>query len=170
MLEKLLQKGMAANWLPTNEAGARGDGKEMSKGIEELKVQSGKGIYLPFAPNGINFVESQGKDVISYNFTGCIMAAYTKGGQRRVAHVSTGAGQDCKSEWNSIAKTASSVLAFKPHEAANIGELQKAGQAFNCYGLITANGDCFSIVVGGKLSGANKTVIVVSCDKVSKFV
>jgi len=125
MLEAKLGKGMAANWLPTKEAGTAGTGKELSQGSEE--VLGGSGIYLPFAANGINYVESQGKDVISYNFTGCIMAAYTKGGTRRVCHVSTGDGQDCKAEWDSIKGQSSDIVAFKPHLAANIGALAKVG-------------------------------------------
>ncbi|BBO71284.1 hypothetical protein DSCA_52140 [Desulfosarcina alkanivorans] len=170
MLEKKLQKGMTANWLPTHEAGTQGTGKEMSRGSVELP--GGAGIYLPFAANGINCVASQGKDVISYNFTGCIMAAYTQNGSRRVCHVSTGKGQDCKTEWEAIRQASTHVIAFKPHEFANIDAIQQAGQAFNCYGLITAAGECFSIAVGGQMSdspGQRKMIVVVSCDKVTQF-
>jgi hypothetical protein len=168
MLEKKLQKGMTANWLPTKEAGAQGTGKEMSVGAIELDG----GIYLPFAANGINYVESQGKDVISYNFTGCIMATYTtKGGSRRVCHVSTGNGQDCLAEWASVKAGAGNVIAFKPHLFADVAVMQKTQQAFHCYGLITATGECYSIAVGGKISGgADKMVVVLGCERVTQFV
>lgn len=123
MLEKKLQKGMTANWLPTAEAGVAGTGTEMSAGCVDVDG----GIYLPFAANGINYTESQGKDVISFNFTGCIMAAYTTpAGSRRVGHVSTGGGQDCLGEWARIKAASSQVLAFKPHLFADVGAIAKA--------------------------------------------
>jgi hypothetical protein len=170
MLERRLQKGMAANWLPTAEAGVAGAGKEMSTGCIDVEG----GIYLPFAANGINYTESQGKDVISYNFTGCIMATYTtRGGSRRVCHVSTGQGQDCLGEWATIKGSASQVLAFKPHLFADIAAIGQAQQAFHCYGLITATGECYSIAVGGQLGSQGtvaKMVIVISCERVTQFV
>jgi hypothetical protein len=43
-----------------------------------MDVKGGK--FLPFVANGTNYVESQGKDVISGKFTGCIMAAYVDKG------------------------------------------------------------------------------------------
>ena len=170
MLEKKLQKGMTANWLPTNEGSVAGAGKELSTGAIDVEG----GIYLPFVANGINYVESQGKDVLSYNFTGCIMATYTTaGGSRRVCHVSTGSGQDCLGEWATIKGGARNVLAFKPHLFADIQAMQKTGQAFSCFGLITATGDCYSIAVGGTVRdspGKGKMIVVLSCERVTQFV
>src|SRR5688500_18408155 len=74
MLEQYTKSGMQAScWLPSAEGGQGGTGKEISVGVEDVK---GGHKYLPFVKNGINYVETQGKDVISYNFTGCIMATY----------------------------------------------------------------------------------------------
>lgn len=170
MLEKKLQKGMTANWLPTAEAGVAGTGTEMSAGCVDVDG----GIYLPFAANGINYTESQGKDVISFNFTGCIMATYTTpGGSRRVCHVSTGNGQDCLGEWARIKGASNQVLAFKPHLFADVAAIAQAQQGFYCYGLITATGDCYSIAVGGQVRdspGKKKMLVVISCEKVTQFV
>ena len=144
MLEKSLAKGMSASWLPRTEGGQGGTGKELSVGTKSVKDD--QGIYLPFVANGINYVESNGKDVISFNFTGCIMAVYTVGGTRRVCHVSTGDGQDCKVEWASVAAAASDVKSFKPHEHIDLDP----GLTFTgCYGLITADNKFFSITVTG---------------------
>lgn len=169
MLEKYLQKGMAANWLPTTQlSAAYGNGKELS--IQTESVKGGEGIYLPFVANGINYVESQGKDVISFNFTGCLMAAYTaKNGSRRVAHISTGADQDCKEEWDRIKSESSGVKVFKPDDHGDIAAVASTQQGWNCYGLITSTGECFSIVVGGFLNDSGnkqKMVIVLGCTKV----
>lgn len=168
MLEKYLQKGMAANWLPTKQlASGSGTGGEQSTQPEEVK--GGEGIYLPFVANGINYVESQGKDVISFNFTGCLMATYVKGGARRVAHISTGADQDCKAAWETIAAASSNVKVFKPDDFGDIATVAKTQQGWNCYGLITANGDCYSIVAGGMMNdsvNAKKNIIILGCTKV----
>ena len=147
MLEKYLAKGMAASWLPTHEGGQNGTGAEISVGTKEVK--GGEGIYLPFVPNGINYVETQGKDVISFNFSGCIMAAYTVNGSRRVCHVSTGSQQDCKAAWENIKKGAKDVKEFRPHEHIDTDTLQKVGSYKGCYGLITAEGKCYAITVSG---------------------
>lgn len=171
MLEKHLQTGMAANWLPTSEGGKGGTGKELSDGV--IHVRDNTALYLPFVANGINYVDSQGKDVISYNFTGCIMATYTVGGARRVCHVSTGGGQDCKAEWDRIKRSATGVIAFRPDLGADIAQLGKLGQAFNCYGLITATGECYSVMVGGLVAGAGsqkpKMIMVLSCTRITQF-
>jgi hypothetical protein len=141
MLELYTRKGMHAGWLPTAEGGQGGTGTELSDGI--LDVKDGH-KYLPFVKNGINYVETMGRDVVSYNFTGCIMAMYvTAAGSRRVCHVSTGAGQDCKAAWDRIKASAKKVKEFKPHE-----HISTQGIAFKgCYGIITADDRCFSVTM-----------------------
>jgi hypothetical protein len=153
MLEQIAKPGMDASWLPTAEGGQTGTGKECSLGVVDVKG----GKYLPFVANGINYAESSGKDVISFNFTGCIMATYVaKGGSRRVCHVSTGSKQDCKGEWDKIKKDSTKVKEFKPSDAIDPKKL--AGLAFKgCYGIITADDKCFAVVVADK---AGKPVIV----------
>ena len=154
MLENLTRPGSDASWLPTAEGGAGGTGKVCSVGIKDVNGHK----YLPFVANGINTVESVGKDVISYNFTGCIMASYVdKSGTRRVCHVSTGSGQDCKGEWERIKSESSGVREFRPSDAIDPGKL--AGLAFKgCYGIVTADDKCFAVVVASDRKG--KPVIV----------
>lgn len=167
MLERYLQKGMVANWLPTTQLSVGGTGGEVN--IKTESVKDGEGIYVPFIQNGINYTESQGKDVISFNFTGCLMAAYTKGGTRRVAHISTGQGQDCKAAWETLKSSATDVIEFKPDNHGDIATVASTQQSWNCYGLITATGECYSIVVGGMMNDSEskkKGVIVLGCTKV----
>ena len=132
---------------PVREAGAYGEGKLCQIGISQSLVQGAK--YLPFAPKGINWISQGSSDVISYNFTGCIMAAFTHENIRKVCHVSTGTGQDCKEEWEKIKKASSSVSEFKPSDY-----IDTKGSAFvGCYGLITRDNHAYSITVvskGGK--------------------
>jgi len=156
MLETLTGRGKDASWLPVAEGKSGGTGKECSIGVESLQGH----LYLPFVKNGINYVESQGKDVISYNFTGCIMAAYTPtGGSRRVCHVSTGANQDCKAEWERIKKNSKDVIEIKPSDFIDVKLFAGTGNSLKgCYGIITADGRCFAVVVGSSTGG--KTTIV----------
>jgi len=154
MLETITKPGKDASWLPTAEGGSAGNGKECSQGVKDVKGHK----YLPFVANGVNYVESNGKDVISFNFTGCIMAAYvTKAGSRRVCHVSTGSKQDCKGEWDRIKGEAKKVKEFKPADSIDPKKLK--GQALKgCYGIITSDDKCFAVVVAADKSG--KVVIV----------
>jgi len=140
MLEQYTKQGMFASWLPTAEGGTAGTGTELSKGIVEVK---GDHKYLPFVPNGINFVATTGKDVISYNFTGCTMATYVHNGVRKVCHVSTGKGQDCKAEWDRIKGESTNVKEFKPSDYIKTKGLAFAG----CYGIITSDDKCYSVTV-----------------------
>ena len=100
--------------MPTREAGQNGEGTLCQYGLE-LGLRYGA-KYLPFVKNGINWVESEGVDVISYNFTGCIMAVFTYQGIRRVYHVSTGVGQDCKAERERIKSVSTNVFEFRPSD------------------------------------------------------
>src|SRR5882724_5365790 len=113
MLEKALKVGDSANSLPITQL-TGGNGTLCSTGIVPLVGHPGS--YLPFVKNGINWAPAQGEDVISYNFTGCIMAVFTQGGVRKVCHVSTGEGQDCKDAWQAIKAQSSQVFEFKPSD------------------------------------------------------
>ncbi|MDZ7582713.1 MAG: hypothetical protein U5R30_19550 [Deltaproteobacteria bacterium] len=149
-LIRFLKKGVDVSWLPTSGPGTTSGTKTLcSVGIKrEKKSGFSKGtidyLYLPFRPNGINYCESRDMDVISYPFTGCIMATFTQERVRKVCHVSTGDGQDCKAEWENIKKTASNVMEFKPsdfyvrpHNIALEG----------IYGLITPDSKCYAITI-----------------------
>jgi hypothetical protein len=149
MLENITRPGMDTSWLPVWEDGSPGTGKECSHGALDVNFKGTKGKYLPFVKNGINYVESNGMDVISFNFTGCIMAVYTKGGSRRVCHVSTGSQQDCKGEWEKIKAASKDVKEFKPSDAIDSKKLGGAALK-GCYGIITAEGKCFAVVVADK--------------------
>jgi len=133
MLETTLHVG-APCWLPTDEAGGEGAGGLCSLGIKE-GIHNGNHKYLPFAKNGINWVASQGQDVISYNFSGCIMAAFTYQGVARVCHVSTGAGQDCKARWDEIKGQSANVFEFRPSDFIETN----GGALAGCYGLVTSD-------------------------------
>ena len=141
MLETLLHVG-APSWLPTAESGQAGAGTLCSIDVQH-GIHNGKHKYLPFVPNGINWVASQGEDVISYNFTGCIMATFKEGGIVKVCHVSTGKGQDCKAAWDAVKARSTNVFEFKPSDA-----IEANGGAFaGCYGLITSDLRTYSITV-----------------------
>jgi hypothetical protein len=155
MIETILKEGSSPGSLPTREAGQNGTGTLCQFGLVPGLIYGAK--YLPFAKNGINWVESAGVDVISYNFTGCIMAVFTYQGIRRVCHVSTGSGQDCKAEWERIKKLSTNVFEFRPSDF-----IDTKGASFNgCYGLITNDLRTYSITIvrdnaGLKISSIKK--------------
>lgn len=141
MLEKYMGRGMNLDWLQeVYKPELKGFGSfrwELRKGIVKVSA-SRKGlfstkttsaIWLPYVPGGINYSNSQGLDVISGPFSGCIMAAYTKrGGERRICHVSTfgESKYDCKDLWDTIKKDCVSYVEFKP--ASFYQELSKKSE------------------------------------------
>jgi hypothetical protein len=124
----------------------RGNGSLCSTGILQCQAfyqESYK--FLPFVPNGINWVAAQGQDVISAPFSGCIMAAYEDGGVRKVCHVSTGNELgDCKATWNALKAEYSNVLEFRPSDFIENTPHSR------CYGLLTADLKVYTILVDVK--------------------
>lgn len=161
MLEKLLQPGADSSWLPTEQFDrCRSSEIETSECAKE-GIHEGRHKYLPFIKDRVNYVVAQNQDVISYNFSGCIMATHKRNGVRRVCHVSTGGDGDCKESWERIKKTSSEVFEFRPHEFIDIEGLFKKASTYafvGCYGLITSDLRTFSISIGRNL--ASKKLVV----------
>jgi hypothetical protein len=149
MLEAQFGVNSDASWLPTAEA-MQGAGGLCSSGIAVGNQGGTPYKYLPFAKNGINYASQEGCDVISYNFTGCIMAVFKhKDGTIKVCHVSTGKGQDCKAEWQRIKGESTQVFEFRPSDF-----VETNGQALSgCYGLITADFKTYAITVTTSKTG-----------------
>ena len=157
MLEKALKVGgPAPDWLPNYEAKQKGVGKLCSHDVAH-GIYNDEHKYLPFVPNGINSVATQGQDVISYNFTGCVMAAFKEGGVAKVCHVSTGEGQDCKAEWDAVKARSVNIFEFKPSDFIETG-----GGAFGgCYGLITADLRIYAITVVRPKAGSGMQIAAI---------
>lgn len=143
MLENLVKIG-APSFFPYVPTIGGGGGAACSQGVIN-GVHNGAGKFLPFVANGINWVASQGQDVISAHFTGCIMAAYTENGVAKVAHISTGADfGDCKPAWNAIKARSTNVFEFIPSDFVG-------GTAHSrCYGLITSDLQVYTILAHPK--------------------
>ena len=106
---------------------------------------SGQHKFLPFVANGINWCPTQGQDVISAHFSGCIMAVYQDGGANKVCHISTGADfGDCKGAWQAIKARSKNVFEFRPSDFIEDTPHSK------CYGLITADLQMFTVLVGSQ--------------------
>ena len=142
MLEKLLRVGAPSPLLVTPSS-IGGAGTVCTQDVQVATLGGVAYKHLPFVINGINSVDAGGGDVVSYNFSGCIMAAYKVGGTFRVCHVSTGDGQDCKAEWNRIKAASSAVFEFKPSDFVETGGAALLG----VYGLITADLQTYAITV-----------------------
>lgn len=126
--------------------------------------------FLPHTPGGVNYYETTG-DVLSGNFTGCIMSTYEFLGKRRVAHVHTGddAGPNtcCKDFMKDCLADNSynSVKNFKPFDGnrdfAKVAKIAASSQygANGCvtFGLVTSNNSIFSIYT--KKIGAHEFLV-----------
>ena len=158
MLDQILTPGSSADWLPIDEAEG-GGGKLCSRGAQTGTAPDGaKYKYLPFAANAINSVVQEGMDVISFNFTGCLMTVFKDGGSSKVCHVSTGAGQDCKAEWEKLKKGYTNVFEFRPSDFIET----KGGAFFGCYGLITSDLRTYAITVVKDKTSGKKSVAAVA--------
>lgn len=148
MLENYMTINQDVLWLPKSQKSKRSVNPTCSEDCIHLNAP--EFFYIPFVPNEINFatLPSIGNfDVLSYNFTGCIMAVCVdKRGILKACHVSTGSGQDCLPLWNQIKSNVSKFMEFKPSDYIRI----TSGRPFiGCYGLITSNNNikCFSITI-----------------------
>lgn len=106
-------------------------------------------IWLPYQNNAINYIESQGMDVLSGNFSGCYMVSYNYKGSRRVAHIAT---PEAKATWNGIVAANNDiqiVAGFKPYNTdEDISRLMTSNDTNGqfIFGLITAKDELYSIV------------------------
>ena len=127
--------------------------------IDGSRTAALKVNFMPHAPGGVNYYETSG-DVMSGNFTGCVMSTYSVGGKRRVAHVHTGvdAGPNrcCKAFMKGLITGAShtSVNNFKPFDGGRDSvkgvEICRSSSfgANGCvtFGLVTAGNKPYSIM------------------------
>lgn len=143
MLESLVRVG-APSFFPYSPTVAGGAGGLCSINVVN-GVANGAGKFIPFVANAINYVATQGQDVISAHFTGCIMASFDDNGIRKVCHVSTGSDfGDCKPAWDALKKNYTNVFEFRPSDF--IGSTPHS----KCYGLITADLQMYTILVQPK--------------------
>ncbi len=155
MLERALGKGTVIDG-PTAamffKQDPTGSAAEVEGGSVEFSLDlpgGGKadGVYLPYRPNGINYVAQQGRDVISSQFTGCYMVKYTVGGATRIAHVAT---PECKDAWAAMkARADVKVLAeFKPSDHVDVALLYGGSSDIakgEVLGIITGSGYCIAV-------------------------
>lgn len=143
MLENVARIG-APSFFPYVNAIAGGGGGPCSQGVINGFLK-GQHKFLPFVANGINWVASQGQDVISAHFSGCIMASYRDNGVAKVCHISTGAGfGDCKAAWDALKAQYTHVFEFRPSDFIEDTPHTK------CYGLITSDVQTYSVLVNTK--------------------
>lgn len=140
MLEKAVVVG-APSFFPYASTIGGGNGGLCSQGVIS-GFHNGKHTFLPFVAGGINCVATQGQDVISAHFSGCIMAAYQEGGVNKVCHISTGKDfGDCKAAWDKLKAGYKNVFEFRPSDMIDKEAHTK------CYGLITSDLQMFTILV-----------------------
>jgi hypothetical protein len=158
MLENLLRVGAPSPLLVTPSS-IGGAGTVCSRDVQVAALGNATYKHLPFIINGINSVDAAGLDVVSDNFSDCIMAVYKVGGVFRVCHVSTGDGRDCRDEWGRIKAGASEVLEFRPSDYVETGGAALLG----VYGLVTADLQAWAItVVQNPAAGAGPRISAIT--------
>ncbi len=129
-----------------------------SEGFTDDRHEPTEYRVLRYVPGRITCCAANGLDVISYPFSGCIMASFTEGRVRKVCHVSTGDGPlNCKRKWFEIQQGLKEVRCYKPSDALECyqrfnqpGYTPPPGLDGKCFGLITAgdNPVCYAVAVG----------------------
>ena len=179
MIEKAFAKGASIDGAEVLfQQIPAGTGVELSQGAIALtfnwtkkrilkadKTVTGDGIFVPYCPNGINYVVPNGNDVISAKFTGCWMAKYSVGGGVRVAHVAT---PECNAAWAALQGQPGfqMIAAFKPADHINHAGVTKLATKLGnaggeIIGIITGDNRCFAIgAVKQTVSGVTTTAIV----------
>jgi hypothetical protein len=139
MLENLVRVGAPSIFPYVNMIGGGTGGLTNQRVMDG--IINGAHKFLPFVANGINWCATQGQDVISAHFSGCLMASYTDNGVNKVAHISTGADfGDCKGNWDVVKSNYTNVQEFRPSDFIN-GVVHD-----RCYGLITNDGAMYTIL------------------------
>lgn len=140
MIENHIFEGQQLNFLPVcGHVNARpNDPVFCSVGIIQISPTC---FFLPYVPNHINYLVSATRvDVISFPFTGCIMASYELNGLFFYCHVST---PSCNLHWAQYKfNQAINPIEFKPSDV-----LLTTPVGNTSYGLITSNNEKYSIVV-----------------------
>lgn len=147
MLEHVFTKG---SLIPNTSYMVRaraGNGEERKADGNELTFGNERCLFLPYAPNSMDYVLPQGRDVFSADFTGCVFIRYMHMDQMRIAHVATPEARPALDAMKQIQGT--TVLnEFKPTEHLDMGKLGRGTggtERSEALGIITATGDCFAV-------------------------
>lgn len=125
-------------------------------------------IWLPWANGGINYVESNGKDVLSGPFSGCYMIRYKHAnGAWRVAHVDMPKG---RAAWEQMAGENGFVIdcGFKPFRATTARKIAETAYE-KTFGLVTGNGQCYRIVASKWVEPARTHRRIVEMERVDSL-
>lgn len=123
-------------------------------------------IWVPYAPNAINYTETQGRDVLSGPFSGCYMVVYNYKRSRRVAHIATPQANTpggAVPAWNRLVASDPDievVAGFRPHEhIGSLSNLMKpTDSAFKCFGLVTGTNALWTIATFSQRDPETKVV------------
>lgn len=149
MIENWIKEGAPSPFPTLRDAGQRGNGGLCSHGVRTEQSTGGPYKFLPFAAAGINWCDPQGMDVVSFPFTGCLMAVFTHQGTRKVGHISTGPNQDCLPAWQKIKTESSQAFVFRPSDYVDT----RGKVLFGCYGIFTADNQGYAVTVTGGVGG-----------------
>ena len=132
-----------------------------SLGIQKIHLQIGNGkgqsiVFIPHVPGMVNFYEPlQNEDIMSGDFTGCVMSTYKVNDKRRIGHVHTGGDTGCRLAMKHAIETGLTLIkAFKPYDDDRDSSwidkevypvCYREGKGFHTFGVVTAQNEQYSI-------------------------
>ena len=142
-----------------------------SLGIRRIHLQIGNGkgqsiVFIPHVPGMVNFYEPLGnEDVMSGNFTGCVMATYKVNDKRRIGHVHTGPGGCCRPAMKHEIETGLNLIKnFKPYDDGNdfnwFHDNVGYDSNFTTFGVVTAKNEQFSIFTKKPTFQSNEYTVI----------
>ena len=142
-----------------------------SLGIQKilLLIGNGKGqsiVFIPHVPNMVNFYEPlQNEDIMSANFTGCVMSTYKVNDKRRIGHVHTGEGISCRPAMKNEIETGGLTIikTFKPYDDEDVALYKKYSPKFTnftTFGVVTAKNEQFSIFTKKPTAHSNEYTVI----------
>ena len=142
-----------------------------SLGIQKIHLQIGNGkgqsiVFIPHVPGMVNFYEPlQNEDIMSGDFTGCVMSTYKVNDKRRIGHVHTGGDTGCRLAMKHALETGLTLIkAFKPYDDGEDFALYKENSRHSCnfrtFGVVTAKNEQFSIFTMKPTPASNEYTVI----------
>lgn len=142
-----------------------------SLGIQKIHLQIGNGkgqsiVFIPHVPGMVNFYEPlQNEDIMSGDFTGCVMSTYKVNDKRRIGHVHTGGDTGCRLAMKHAIETGLTLIkAFKPYDDGEDFALYKENSRHSCnfrtFGVVTAKNEQFSIFTMKPTPASNEYTVI----------
>lgn len=116
----------------------------------EIRICGESVAMVLWYPGAVSTWTAGYRDAVSFDFSGCLMAAYEFGGERRVAHIQRGENDRLK-DWLDFLRThrseISNLVMFRPDADEADRRASQDRSSYLLWGIITAANECYSLCV-----------------------